>query len=100
LLAALTAATARADKEKCQVRQNRTKRLLRANDAALGLSLTIAEPFVAEVVGPADFDFILRARSQRHTIRSPDGVASARAGRPGWKVVEPNTFDGLTMRSP
>jgi 2-keto-3-deoxy-L-rhamnonate aldolase RhmA len=41
------------------VRQNRTKRLLRANEAALGLSLTIAEPFVAEVVGAADFDFLM-----------------------------------------
>jgi len=41
------------------MRDNHTKRLLQAGAPALGVSLTIAEPFVAEVVGAAGLDFIM-----------------------------------------
>jgi 2-keto-3-deoxy-L-rhamnonate aldolase RhmA len=41
------------------MRDNRTKRLIAANSPALGLSMTITDPFVAEVVGAAGFDFVL-----------------------------------------
>src|SRR6202044_385051 len=38
---------------------NRTKRIMSSGGLALGVSLTVADPFVAEVVGAADFDFVL-----------------------------------------
>jgi 2-keto-3-deoxy-L-rhamnonate aldolase RhmA len=41
------------------VRDNRTKRILLAGGLALGVSITIADPFVAEVIGGAGFDFVL-----------------------------------------
>jgi 2-keto-3-deoxy-L-rhamnonate aldolase RhmA len=41
------------------VRDNHTKRLLAAGRPALGVSLTIADSFVAEVVGAAGFDFVM-----------------------------------------
>ncbi len=41
------------------MRDNRIKRLIRSEPPALGLSMTITDPFVAEVVGAAGFDFVL-----------------------------------------
>jgi 2-keto-3-deoxy-L-rhamnonate aldolase RhmA len=41
------------------VRDNSTKRIMLAGETALGVSLTIADPFVAEVIGGAGFDFVL-----------------------------------------
>jgi 2-keto-3-deoxy-L-rhamnonate aldolase RhmA len=41
------------------MRDNRTKRLMAAGRPALGVSLTIADPFVAEIVGASDLDFVL-----------------------------------------
>jgi 2-keto-3-deoxy-L-rhamnonate aldolase RhmA len=41
------------------VRDNRTKRLLEARQPALGVSLTIADPFVAELIGAAGLDFVM-----------------------------------------
>jgi 2-keto-3-deoxy-L-rhamnonate aldolase RhmA len=41
------------------VRDNRTKRIMLAGGLALGVSITIADPFVAEVIGGAGFDFVL-----------------------------------------
>ena len=41
------------------MRDNRTKHIMRAGDIALGVSMTIADPFVAEVIGGAGFDFVL-----------------------------------------
>ena len=41
------------------MRDNRTKRIMLAGGLALGVSLTIADPFVAEVIGGAGFDFVL-----------------------------------------
>ena len=41
------------------MRENRTKRIMSAGGLALGVSLTVADPFVAEVVGAAGFDFVL-----------------------------------------
>ncbi len=41
------------------MRDNRTKRLMAAGRPALGVSLTIADPFVAEMVGASDLDFVL-----------------------------------------
>src|ERR1700730_10672634 len=41
------------------MRDNRTKRIMSSGGLALGVSLTIADPFVAEVVGGAGFDFVL-----------------------------------------
>ena len=41
------------------MRDNRTKRILLAGGLALGVSITIADPFVAEVIGGAGFDFVL-----------------------------------------
>src|SRR6266705_2530811 len=41
------------------MRDNRTKQIMRAGGLALGVSITIADPFVAEVIGAAGFDFVL-----------------------------------------
>ena len=41
------------------MRDNRTKRIMSSGGLALGVSLTIADPFVAEVVGAAGLDFVL-----------------------------------------
>jgi 2-keto-3-deoxy-L-rhamnonate aldolase RhmA len=41
------------------MRDNRTKRIISSGGLALGLSLTVADPFVAEVVGGAGLDFVL-----------------------------------------
>jgi len=41
------------------MRDNRTKGIMRAGGLALGVSITIADPFVAEVIGGAGFDFVL-----------------------------------------
>jgi 2-keto-3-deoxy-L-rhamnonate aldolase RhmA len=41
------------------MRDNLTKRLLAAGRPALGVSLTIADPLVAEVVGAAGLDFVM-----------------------------------------
>jgi 2-keto-3-deoxy-L-rhamnonate aldolase RhmA len=41
------------------MRDNRTKRIMSSGGLALGVSLTIADPFVAEVVGGAGLDFVL-----------------------------------------
>jgi 2-keto-3-deoxy-L-rhamnonate aldolase RhmA len=41
------------------MRDNRTKRIMLSGGLALGVSLTVADPFVAEVVGGAGFDFVL-----------------------------------------
>ena len=41
------------------MRDNRTKRIMRAGGLALGVSITIPDPFVAEVIGGAGFDFVL-----------------------------------------
>ena len=41
------------------MRDNRIKQLIRSGTPALGLSMTITDPFVAEVVGAAGFDFVL-----------------------------------------
>jgi len=41
------------------MRDNRTKQIIRAGGLALGVSMTIADPFVAEVIGAAGFDFVL-----------------------------------------
>lgn len=41
------------------MRDNKTRRLMASGGLALGVSLTIADPFVAEVIGGAGFDFVL-----------------------------------------
>ena len=41
------------------MRDNRTKRIMLAGGLAVGVSITIADPFVAEVIGGAGFDFVL-----------------------------------------
>jgi 2-keto-3-deoxy-L-rhamnonate aldolase RhmA len=41
------------------VRDNKTKRIMLSGGLALGVSLTVTDPFVAEVVGGAGFDFVL-----------------------------------------
>src|ERR1700758_2155539 len=41
------------------MRDNRTKRIMRAGGLALGVSLTIPDPFVAEAIGAAGLDFVL-----------------------------------------
>lgn len=41
------------------MRDNRTKRAMRSGGLALGVSLTVPDPFVSEVVGAADLDFVL-----------------------------------------
>lgn len=41
------------------MRDNRTKAIMASGGLALGVSLTIPDPFVAEVVGGAGFDFVL-----------------------------------------
>jgi 2-keto-3-deoxy-L-rhamnonate aldolase RhmA len=41
------------------MRDNRTKAIMASGGLALGVSLTIADPFVTEVVGGAGFDFVL-----------------------------------------
>lgn len=41
------------------MRDNTTKRTMLSGGLALGVSLTVADPFVAEVVGNAGFDFVL-----------------------------------------
>lgn len=41
------------------MRDNRTKALVAAGQPALGLSATITDPFVSEVVGAAGFDFVM-----------------------------------------
>jgi len=41
------------------MRTNTTKQHLIARDPALGIALTIADPFVAEVIGNANFDFVM-----------------------------------------
>src|SRR3984957_4862116 len=42
-----------------RMRDNTTKRTMLSGGLALGVSLTVADPFVAEVVGNAGFDFVL-----------------------------------------
>ena len=41
------------------MRDNRTKRIMLSGGLALGVSLTVPDPFVTEVVGAAGFDFVL-----------------------------------------
>src|SRR5260370_19003274 len=41
------------------MRDSRPKQVLGAGGLALGVSITIADPFVAEVIGAAGFDFVL-----------------------------------------
>jgi 2-keto-3-deoxy-L-rhamnonate aldolase RhmA len=41
------------------MRDNRTKRIMLSGGLALGVSVTIPDPFVTEVVGGAGFDFVL-----------------------------------------
>jgi 2-keto-3-deoxy-L-rhamnonate aldolase RhmA len=41
------------------MRDNRTKGIMLAGGLALGVSVTIADPFVAEAIGGAGFDFVL-----------------------------------------
>ncbi len=41
------------------MRDNRTKRIMVARGLALGVSITIPDPFVAEAIGGAGFDFVL-----------------------------------------
>jgi 2-keto-3-deoxy-L-rhamnonate aldolase RhmA len=41
------------------MRDNRIKGIMASGGLALGVSLTIADPFVAEVIGGAGFDFVL-----------------------------------------
>src|ERR1700756_5776166 len=41
------------------MRDNRTKRIMLAGGVAFGGCITIADPFVAEVIGAAGFDFVL-----------------------------------------
>ena len=41
------------------MRDNRTKRIMRSGGLALGVSVTVPDPFVTEVVGGAGFDFVL-----------------------------------------
>jgi len=41
------------------MRDNRTKRLMLSGGLALGVSVTVPDPFVTEVVGAAGFDFVL-----------------------------------------
>ena len=41
------------------MRDNKTKRIMRSGGLALGVSATVPDPFVAEVVGGAGFDFVL-----------------------------------------
>src|ERR1700755_2015149 len=41
------------------MRDNRTKRIMLSGGLALGVSLTVPDPFVTEVVGGAGFDFVL-----------------------------------------
>src|ERR1700752_230030 len=41
------------------MRDNRMKGIMLAGGLALGVSITIADPFVAEVIGDAGFDFVL-----------------------------------------
>ena len=41
------------------MRDNRTKRIMYSGGLALGVSVTVPDPFVTEVVGGAGFDFVL-----------------------------------------
>lgn len=41
------------------MRDNRTKRIMLSGGLALGVSVTVPDPFVTEVVGAAGFDFVL-----------------------------------------
>src|SRR5882724_10648180 len=41
------------------MRDNRTKSIMRSGGLALGVSVTVPDPFVTEVVGGAGFDFVL-----------------------------------------
>lgn len=41
------------------MRENRMKRKLRAGEAVIGSVISVPEPFIAEVMGAADFDFLL-----------------------------------------
>jgi 2-keto-3-deoxy-L-rhamnonate aldolase RhmA len=41
------------------MRDNRTKRIMRSGGLALGVSVTVPDPFVTEVIGGAGFDFVL-----------------------------------------
>src|ERR1700761_2227018 len=41
------------------MRDNRTKRIMLSGGLALGVSVTVPDPFVTEVVGGAGFDFVL-----------------------------------------
>ncbi len=59
------------------MRDNRTKQIMRAGGLALGVSMTIADPFVAEVIGAAGFDFVLI-----DTEHAPGPPVSREAGRP------------------
>src|SRR5258706_532403 len=45
--------------ERCAARDNRTKARMASGQPALGISLTIPDAFVAEMVGAAGFDFVL-----------------------------------------
>jgi 2-keto-3-deoxy-L-rhamnonate aldolase RhmA len=41
------------------MRDNRTKQAMLGGGLALGVSLTVPDPFVSEIVGAADFDFVM-----------------------------------------
>src|SRR5260370_3677357 len=56
---ACISACTRGLREGHSVRDNRAKRIMQAGGLALGVSITIADPFVAEVIGGAGFDFVL-----------------------------------------
>src|SRR5258707_6100009 len=45
--------------ERVYVRENRAKAQMRAGDIALGVSLTLTDPIVAEIIGAAGLDFVM-----------------------------------------
>jgi 2-keto-3-deoxy-L-rhamnonate aldolase RhmA len=81
------------------MRDNRVKQLIASGSPALGLSMTITDPFVSEVVGAAGFDFVLI--DTEHGPVAIDQLQSmliALRGSPSTVLVRPPSGDPVAIK--
>ena len=81
------------------MRDNRFKRIMGSDGLALGVSLTIADPFVAEVIGGAGFDFVLiDAEHSPITIDQLQAMLIALRGSKSTALVRPTANDPAQIK--
>src|ERR1700750_3098496 len=81
------------------MRDNRAKRIMRAGGLALGASITIADPFVAEVLGGAGFDFVLiDTEHSAITVDQLQMLLIALRTSPSTLLVRPAAHDATLLK--